>query len=86
MSECVCARARARVCVYVCVCARARNELEVRTTLAVPHLSSFCTMPVLYTRTHAFKDSERTGLKVDVSIKPPFLYAFKLLKRRKMSL
>ena len=48
-----------RICVCVCVCGR--NELEVCTTLAHPHFSSFCTMPVLCTSTHP----QLTGLKVD---------------------
>ena len=52
------------VCVCVCVCVCGRNELEVCTTLAYPHISSFCTMPVLYTQlTHSrilklFEDSK----------------------------
>ena len=70
---CVCARARAFVCVCVCACACVcgRNELEVCTTLAYPHISSFRTMPVLYTSTHLlklFEDSEPTGLKVDIAL------------------
>ena len=51
-------------CVRACVCGR--NELEVCTTLAYPHISSFRTMPVLYTSTRTlkpFQDSEPTGAK-----------------------
>ena len=61
-----------KMCVCVCVCGW--NELEVCTTLALPHINSFRTMPVLYTspRTHThilkpFEDSEPTGLKVDIA-------------------
>ena len=56
------------VCVCVCVCGW--NELEVCTTLAYPHISSFRTMPVPYTSTRTlkpFEDSEPTGLKVDIA-------------------
>ena len=35
------------MCVCVCVCVCGGNELEVWTTLAYPHISSFRTMPVL---------------------------------------
>ena len=55
------------MCVCVCVCVCVWNELEVCATLAYPHISSFCTMPVLYTSTRILKpleDSEQTGLKV----------------------
>ena len=45
----------------VCVCGW--NELEVCTTMAYPHISSLCTMPVLYTSTHTHASSNhlRTG-------------------------
>ena len=55
---------------YESVCVCGRNELEVCSTLAYPHISSFCAMPVLYTSTcaHAsLEDSEPTGLKVDIA-------------------
>ena len=47
------------------------NEIEVCTTLAYPHISSFRTMPVLYTSTPTcihkpFENSELTGLKADI--------------------
>ena len=63
MKICVCVCARARACVW------GRNELEVCSTLAYPHKSSFRTVPVLYTNTHTrilkpFQDIELTGLKV----------------------
>ena len=61
---CVCVSVRA------CVCVCGWNELELCTTLAYPHISSFCAMPVLYTSTHIlkpFEDSELTGLKVDIA-------------------
>ena len=66
MCVCVC------VCLCVCVCARGQNELEVCTTLAYPHISSFPTMPV-YNHAHIhipFEDSEATstGLKVDIAM------------------
>ena len=65
MSECVCVC----VCMSVCVCVCGRNELEVCTTLAYPHISSFRTMPhKLHTHTlKPFEDSEPTGLKVDIA-------------------
>ena len=56
-----------RACVRGCVCVCVRDELEVCATLAYPHISSFRTMPVLYTSTRIlkpFEDSEPTGLKV----------------------
>ena len=63
----------------MCVCVREResvcecgwNELEVCTMLAYPHISSFCTMPMLYTSTRIlkpFEDSELMGLKVDIAL------------------
>ena len=59
----------------MCVCGR--NELEVCSTLAYPHISSFCAMPVLYTSTHThthpqskkFEGSGTTGLKVDIALR-----------------
>ena len=61
-----------RMC--VCVCVRGRNDLEVCSTLAYPHISSFRTMPVLHRNKHtrilkAFEDSEPTGLKADIAQK-----------------
>ena len=47
----------------VCVCGR--NELEVCTTLAYPHISSFHTHT--HTSPNHFKDSEPLGLKVDIA-------------------
>ena len=58
---CVC------VCVHACVCGR--NELEVCTTLAYPHISSFRTIHK-HMHTHIlkpFEDSEPMGLKVDIA-------------------
>ena len=61
VNECVCVR----VSVYVraCECVCGRNELEVCTTLAYLHSSSFCTMPAYtHTRTRTlFGDCEPTG-------------------------
>ena len=61
------------VCVCVCVCVCGRNELEVCTTLAYPHISSFRTI-LVFTHKHTrsrilkpFEDSEPTGLKVDIA-------------------
>ena len=54
---------------YESVCVR--NELQVCTTLAYPHITSFHTMPVLYTSTRIlrpFEDSEPMGLKVDIAV------------------
>ena len=55
----------------MCVCVCGLNELEVCTTLAYPHVSSFRTMPALYASTRIlkpFEDSEPTGgLKVDIA-------------------
>ena len=47
---CVCMRAcvRACMCVHACVHVCGWNELEVCTTLANAHISSFRTMPVYY--------------------------------------
>ena len=45
----------------VCVCACVRNELVVFMTLAYPHVSSFHTMPVLYTSTHTHASSNHLG-------------------------
>ena len=66
--ECVC------VCVCVCGCVGVcvRNEPEVCTTLAYPHISSFCARPVLYPSTHMHASSNHlrskpTGLKVDTT-------------------
>ena len=69
VSVCVC------MCVSVCMCGW--NKLEVCTTLAYPHISSFRTVPVYaHKHTHTntcilkpFEDSEPTGLKVDIAIK-----------------
>ena len=60
---CVCVRVRACVRACVCVCVCGRNELEVCSTLAYPPISSFRTMPVLYTRTrtHASSNHLRTA-------------------------
>ena len=47
-----------------------RNELNVCTMLEYPHISSFRTMPVLYTSTcilKPFEDSELMGLNVDIT-------------------
>ena len=61
------------MCVCVCVCVCVWNKLEVCTTLAYPHISSFRTMPVLHTSTRhtrvlkPFEDSEPTGLKADIA-------------------
>ena len=65
---CVCVS----VYVYVCVCVRVhvRNKLEVCSTLAYPHISSFHAMPV-YTHRHTHpqtvEHSETTGLNVDIA-------------------
>ena len=48
VSVCVCVCGR-YMCVCVCACVCGRNELEVCTMLAYLHISSFCTMLVLYT-------------------------------------
>ena len=59
------------MCVSVCV--DGMNP-EVCSTLTYPHIRSFRTMPVLYTRTHThassnhLEDSEPTGLKVDIAM------------------
>ena len=67
------------MCVCMCVCVCGRNKLEVSTTLASPHIRSFCTMPVhmhthilmhIHTHTHTlipFEDHKSTGLKVDIT-------------------
>ena len=77
MCVCVCESERERereresVCTHACMCVCGRNELEVCTTLAYPHISSFRTMPVLHTSTHIlkpFEDSELMGLKVDIAV------------------
>ena len=47
MRVCVCVCEGVCVCVCVCVHVLAQNELEMCTTLAYPHISSFSTMPVL---------------------------------------
>ena len=58
--------------VWECACMRVcvRNVLEVCTTLAYPHISSFCTMPVLYTSTHTHPQTiwgHLMGLKMDIA-------------------
>ena len=71
---CSCVRACVLVCMRVYMCAW--NKLEVYTTLAYQHLSSFRTIPVLYTstRTHAssnhLRTAKPTGLKVDIALNP----------------
>ena len=63
---CVCVFVVCCVCVCVCgvcVCVCVRNELEICTTLAFQHISSFRTMSALYTstRTHASSNHLRTA-------------------------
>ena len=65
------------VCVCVCVCVCGRNEHEVCSTLVYLHISSFRTMPVLYTNAHAhthpqnhLRTASRGGLTVDIATFP----------------
>ena len=68
---CVCVREREResVCESVCVCVDGMNlKYPLRWHI---HISSFCTMPMLYTSTRIlkpFEDIELTGLKVDIAV------------------
>ena len=57
------------VCVCVCVCVCGWNQLNVYTTLAYPHISSFS---AIHKHTHTrilkpFEDCEQTGLKVNIA-------------------
>ena len=84
MCVCVCAMStishvgsRSSNGMRMCVCVCGRNELEVCITLAYPHISSFRTMPVLYTSTHIlkpFEDRELTGLTVDIAKRMDVVY------------
>ena len=66
MRMCVCAW-KLMECVCVCVWERGWNKSEMFTTLACPHISSFCSMPV-HARTFSYYlRTELMGLKVDVA-------------------
>ena len=62
---------RARVGVRVCVCVCRMNLTYVLRWHIHIIISSFRTMPVLYTHTRilrSFEDSELAGLKVDIAL------------------
>ena len=72
---CVCARMHVYVhtCVHACMCVRVYGmnlKYAVRWHIHII-ISSFRTMPVLYTHTRilrSFEDSELAGLKVDIAL------------------